>query len=131
MLTPSSALGIWLRCWDRINDQVINPDRVGLLPTRLKAFGEQAGTISRTRFLDYVPPAFSLPKNLAARAGIEPCIRILDACAQVISSEIAKTTDAQLRAQEFSNFVKMIYAWGKLSRELRTAMLPMAGSVVG
>jgi len=110
---------------------VINPDRVGILPIRLKAFGEQAGMISRTRFLDHVPRAFSLPKNLAARAGIEPSIRILDACARAMSLEIAKTADAQLRAQEFSSLEKMIYAWGKLSRELRTAILAMTWTVVG
>ena len=60
---------------------------------------------------------------MAARAGIEPMVRFLEACATAISSETAKTDDAQLRAQELSSLTKIIAAWPKLSGEFRAAVL--------
>jgi hypothetical protein len=60
---------------------------------------------------------------MAARAGIEPVVRFLEACAVVISSETAKTADPQLRAQELSSLTKIIAAWPKLSGEFRAAVL--------
>jgi hypothetical protein len=65
---------------------------------------------------------------MAARAGIEPMLRFLDACASAISSESAKTTDAQLRAQELSSLTKIIAAWPKLSGEFRVAVLAVTES---
>ncbi len=40
---------------------------------------------------------------MAARSGIEPIVRFLEACAAAIASESAKTADAQLR-NAFANF---------------------------
>jgi hypothetical protein len=68
---------------------------------------------------------------MAARAGIEPILRFLEACAAVISSESAKTTDAQLRAQELSTLTKIIAAWPKLSGEFRAAAQAMTESAAG
>lgn len=48
-------------------------------------------------------------------------IRFLEACAAAISSEAAKTTDPQLRAQELSSLTKIILTWPKLSGEFRAA----------
>ena len=62
---------------------------------------------------------------MAARAGIEPCIRFLEACAAAIASENAKTTDAHVRAPELSSLAKIIAAWPKLSGEFRAAVLVM------
>ena len=55
-------------------------------------------------------------------------VRFLEACAAVISSESAKTADAQLRAQELSSLTKIIAVWPKLSGEFRTAVLAVTGS---
>jgi hypothetical protein len=68
---------------------------------------------------------------MAARAGIEPMLRFLEACAAVISSESAKTTDAQLRAQELANLTKIIAAWPKLLGEFRAAVLAVTKSASG
>ena len=68
---------------------------------------------------------------MAARAGIEPCIRFLEACAAAISSESAKTADAQPHAQELSSLTKIMAAWPKLSGEFRAAVLAMTVSVTG
>jgi hypothetical protein len=65
---------------------------------------------------------------MAARAGIEPILRFLEACAAAISSESAKTADAQLRAQELSSLTKIIAAWPKLSGEFRAAVLAVTQS---
>ena len=65
---------------------------------------------------------------MAARAGIEPMVRLLEACPGAISSESAKTADAQLRAQELSSLTKIIAAWPKLSGEFRAAFLAMTES---
>lgn len=62
------------------------------------------------------------------RAGIEPMVRFLEACAAAISSESAKTTDAHLRAQELSSLTKIIAAWPKLSGEFRVAVQAMTES---
>jgi hypothetical protein len=40
--------------------------------------------------------------EMAARAGIEPMVRFLEACTAAISSASANTTDAQLHAQELA-----------------------------
>jgi hypothetical protein len=60
---------------------------------------------------------------MAARAGIEPFICFLEACAAALRSETAKTPDAQLRAQELSSLTKIIAAWPKLSGEFRVTVL--------
>jgi hypothetical protein len=65
---------------------------------------------------------------MAARAGIEPMVRFLEACIQTVNSESTKTSDAQLRAQELSNLAKIIAAWPKLSGEFRTAVQAMTES---
>lgn len=65
---------------------------------------------------------------MAARAGIEPMIRFLEACAAVISSETAKTADAHLRAQELPSLTKIIAAWPKLSGEFRATVLAVTQS---
>ena len=65
---------------------------------------------------------------MAARAGIEPCIRFLEASAEAMRSETAKTTDAQLRAQEFSRLTKIIAAWPNLSAEFRAAIQALTQS---
>jgi len=65
---------------------------------------------------------------MAARAGIEPCIRFLEACAAAISSESDKAADAQLRAQELSSLTKFIAAWPKLSGEFRAVVLAVTQS---
>lgn len=65
---------------------------------------------------------------MAARAGIEPIVRFVEACAAAISSESAKTADAQLRAQELSSLTKIIAAWPKLSDEFRAAVQAMTQS---
>lgn len=67
---------------------------------------------------------------MAARAGIEPIFPFLEACASAISSESAKTADAQLRAQELSSLTKIIAAWPKLSGEFRAAVLAMTESAL-
>jgi hypothetical protein len=56
-------------------------------------------------------------------------VRFLEACAAAISSESAKTTDAQLHAQELSSLTKIIAAWPKLSGEFRAAVLAMTEGV--
>lgn len=66
---------------------------------------------------------------MAARAGIEPMVRLLQACAAAISSESAETADAQLRAQELSRVAEIISVWPKLSGEFRVAVLAMSRSV--
>lgn len=65
---------------------------------------------------------------MAARAGIEPMLRFLEACTAVISSETAKTADPQLRAQELSSLTKIILTWPKLSGEFRAAVQAMTQS---
>jgi hypothetical protein len=65
---------------------------------------------------------------MAARAGIEPILRFLEACAAAISSDSTKTGDAQLRAQEFSSLTKIVAAWPKLSGEFRAAVLAVIQS---
>jgi hypothetical protein len=67
--------------------------------------------------------------EMAARAGIEPILRFLEACAGAISSETAKTTDPQLRAHELSSLTKIIAAWPKLSGEFRAAVQALTQSV--
>lgn len=79
------------------------------------------------RFVEYRPKP-SPPRQLAARAGIEPMLRFLEACAVAISSESAKTADAQLGAQELSSLTKIIAAWPKLSGEFRAAVLAVTQS---
>ena len=66
--------------------------------------------------------------EMAARAGIEPILRFLEACAGTISSETAKTADTHLRAQELSSLTKIIAAWPKLSGEFRAAVQAMTES---
>lgn len=56
-------------------------------------------------------------------------VRFLEACAAAISSESAKTTDPQLRAQELSSLTNIIAAWPKLSGEFRAAVLAVTQSV--
>jgi hypothetical protein len=65
---------------------------------------------------------------MAARAGIEPFVGFLEACAAAISSESAETAGAQLRAQELSGLAKIIVAWPNLSGEFRAAVLAMTQS---
>jgi hypothetical protein len=67
---------------------------------------------------------------MAARAGIEPVLAFLQACAEAAASEIEKSADAQLRAQKLAELQEIISAWPKLSPELRTACLAVtrAGS---
>jgi hypothetical protein len=60
--------------------------------------------------------------EMAARAGIEPMLRFLEACAAAISSECTKTTDAHIRAQELASLTKIILTWPKLSGEFRAAV---------
>ncbi|MBL9213034.1 MAG: hypothetical protein JNL92_21410 [Opitutaceae bacterium] len=60
--------------------------------------------------------------EMAARAGIEPCIRFLEACAAAISSASATTADAQRRAQKFSSLTEVMFAGQKLPVEFRSAM---------
>jgi hypothetical protein len=55
-------------------------------------------------------------------------LRFLGACAAAISSESAKTADAQLRAQELSSLTKNLAAWPKLSGGFRAAVLAVTGS---
>ena len=62
---------------------------------------------------------------MAARAGIDPILRFLEACAAAISSESTKTADPQLCAQELSSLTKIISAWPKLSGEFRAAVQAM------
>jgi hypothetical protein len=62
---------------------------------------------------------------MAARAGIEPELRFLEAFIQTMKSETGKTADAQLRAQELSSLTKIILTWPNLSVEFRTAMQVM------
>jgi hypothetical protein len=45
---------------------------------------------------------------LAARAGIEPMVRFLEACAAAISSETAKTTDALPSAKRDSSTLPVV-----------------------
>jgi len=70
----------------------------------------------------------TLGPSVAARAGIETCIRFLEAYAAAIPSESAKTTDAHLRAQDLSSLTKILAAWPKLSGEFRVACLAMRRS---
>lgn len=67
---------------------------------------------------------------MAARAGIEPFIGFLEACAAALHSETAKTPDAQLRAQNLAELREMVEAWPKLSPELRAACLAMTRSAM-
>ena len=64
-----------------------------------------------------------------ARAGIEPLVRFLEACAAAISSESAKTADAQLRAQELLSLTEVVLAWPNLSAGFRLAMRALTQSV--
>jgi hypothetical protein len=70
-------------------------------------------------------------REMAARAGIEPFICFLEACAEALRSETTKTPNAQLRAQELSSLTKILAAWPKLSGEFRTAVLMMTRSAAG
>jgi len=73
-------------------------------------------------------PVAGAARSFPVRAGIEPIVRFLEACAGVISSESAKTADAQLRAQELSSLTKIIAAWPRLSGEFRAAVLAVTAS---
>jgi hypothetical protein len=67
---------------------------------------------------------------MAARAGIEPFICFLEACAEALRSEAVKTADAQLHAQELSSLTKIIAAWPKLSGGFRAAVLAVTQSAL-
>lgn len=56
-------------------------------------------------------------------------MRFLEACTATISSESAKTADAQPRAQELSSLTKTILTWPKLSGEFRTVIGTLTRSV--
>jgi hypothetical protein len=63
--------------------------------------------------------------EMAARAGIEPHVRFLEACADALRSETTKTSNAH----ELSTLAKILSAWPKLSGEFRTALQEMTLSV--
>lgn len=65
---------------------------------------------------------------MAARAGIEPFIGFLEACADALRSETVKTPDVQLRAQNLAELRKVVEAWPKLSAELRAACLAVTSA---
>jgi hypothetical protein len=58
-------------------------------------------------------------------------VGFLEACAAAAASEIAKTPDAQLHAQELSSLTKIVAAWPKLSAKFRTAVLAVTLSAFG
>jgi hypothetical protein len=60
---------------------------------------------------------------MAARAGIEPFVCFLEACAAALRSETAKSSDAQLHAQNLAELREVIEVWPKLLPELRAACL--------
>jgi hypothetical protein len=60
---------------------------------------------------------------VAAQAGIEPVLGLLQACVAAAVSETANNPDAQLRAQKLGELQEILTAWPKLSSELRTACL--------
>jgi hypothetical protein len=60
---------------------------------------------------------------MAARAGIEPVYRLLQACVEAAISEFEKTADTQLRTQKLAELQEIVPAWPKLPPELRTAVL--------
>jgi hypothetical protein len=65
---------------------------------------------------------------MAAQAGIEPVLGLLQACVAAAASEIAGNPDAQLRAQKLGELQEILAAWPKLSSELRTAVLAVTRS---
>jgi hypothetical protein len=67
--------------------------------------------------------------EMAARAGIEPCIRFLEACVAAISSESAKSGDALPSAQELASLTKIVVAWLKFSGMSRAAVVALTQSV--
>jgi len=67
---------------------------------------------------------------MAAQAGIEPVLGLLQACVAAAASEIANSTDAQLRAQKLGELREIVAAWPALSPELRTAVLAVTQSAV-
>ena len=67
---------------------------------------------------------------MAAQAGIEPVLGLLQACATAAVSEIAANTDAQLRAQKLGELRDILAAWPHLSSELRTAVLAVTRSAI-
>jgi hypothetical protein len=69
------------------------------------------------------PSGFKNFCKLAAQAGIEPVLALLQACVAAAASEFAANPDAQLRAQKPGELQEIVAAWPELSPELRTAVL--------
>ena len=67
---------------------------------------------------------------MAGRAGSEPMVRFLEACAAAISSDSAETAHAQMCAQGLTSLTKIIAAWPKLSGEFRAAVQAMTASAI-
>jgi hypothetical protein len=65
---------------------------------------------------------------MAAQAGIEPVLALLQACVAAAVSEIATNSDAQLHAQKLGELREVVSAWPSLSPELRTACLAVTRS---
>jgi hypothetical protein len=63
---------------------------------------------------------------MAAQAGIEPVLELLQACVAAAASEIAANPDAQLRAQKLGELREFVAAWSNLSPALRAAVLAVA-----
>ena len=60
---------------------------------------------------------------MAAQAGIEPALGLLQACVAAAVFEIAAIPNAQLRAQKRGELQEVVAAWPNLSPDLRTAVL--------
>ena len=65
---------------------------------------------------------------MAARAGIEPVLQFLQLAMDVATSEIAKTTDTQIRTQKLRELRMILAAWPNLGPQLRAAMVALAAT---
>jgi len=68
---------------------------------------------------------------MAARAGIEPATRLLQAALKLITCESGQSENAQIDAQKLGQLVQVVEAWSGLSLVLRAAVLAVVLSAEG
>lgn len=68
---------------------------------------------------------------MAARAGIEPALGLLQACFDLFSYESSRKQSAAIGAQEIARLEEVVRVWAGLSRQLQDAIVSVVRSASG
>jgi hypothetical protein len=70
-------------------------------------------------------------RRMAARVGIEPIAKLLQAFLRALVCESGKNENAQIDAQDLEELCQVLRTWPKLGSDMRRALRAMMNASVG